>query len=230
MSKVDLEVTNLRLVVNAFRNSVVMLGDRGFDISDLLKVTDQQLEKGFEEQKLIWKVDHLDDENLECFLVMEDPGIIFRSDNMASAMKNVLSRRTEEKMTHVILIFTNPKPTYIEKKINQINRKTDKILKLGLKGQPYLRFQHFSYLEQQTNKTRHELVPLHVKLTEEQKNKVIERLGLGENAMEAFPCILENDPQARWLGLRPGDMCMIVRNSPTVGRAKIFRVCIPKPS
>jgi DNA-directed RNA polymerase subunit H (RpoH/RPB5) len=69
---------------------------------------------------------------------------------------------------------------------------------------------------------KHECVPEHTIATEEEIAKFCK---IHFKDRERFPKILQSDPQAVWLGLRPG-MCVRVRRiSETAGYSYIYRIC-----
>lgn len=83
-------------------------------------------------------------------------------------------------------------------------------------------FFHIKHLV--SNPSRHQYVPVHRKLTEEEIATVLEKYYIrGKNE---FPRILYHvDMQARVLGLVPGDIVEIRRPSPTSGEYIAYRVC-----
>lgn len=64
---------------------------------------------------------------------------------------------------------------------------------------------------------RHELVP---------DAEVAEFCARYHTAKEYFSKLPMSDPQAIWLGLRPGMVVRIIRASETAGEAPIYRICI----
>jgi DNA-directed RNA polymerase subunit H (RpoH/RPB5) len=73
------------------------------------------------------------------------------------------------------------------------------------------------------NISKHVLVPPHRKLTAEEGAAEMERLHVTNKTQ--LPLIKHADPQARFLGLVPGDMVEVLRPSPTAGIARVLRIC-----
>jgi DNA-directed RNA polymerase subunit H (RpoH/RPB5) len=76
----------------------------------------------------------------------------------------------------------------------------------------------------QFNILNHVLVPQHTLLSSEEVLKVMERYNITNKIQ--FPDISRFDPVARAIGLRPGDVCHIVRPSKTAIEANYYRVCV----
>ena len=70
--------------------------------------------------------------------------------------------------------------------------------------------------------TKHELVPKHIILNEDEKAGVLEHYRITDNKL---PRISKFDPVAKFIGLKRGDMCKIIRTSYTAGEEIYYRVC-----
>ena len=76
----------------------------------------------------------------------------------------------------------------------------------------------------QFNILNHVLVPLHTVLPESDVKLIMEKYNITDKSL--FPDISRFDPVARVIGLRPGQVCHIVRPSKTAIEANYYRVCI----
>jgi len=73
------------------------------------------------------------------------------------------------------------------------------------------------------NITHHELVPKHVPLSEEAKAEVLRKYNATDSQL---PQILRTDPVIRYLGVGPGTLIEITRNSVNAGEYITYRIVI----
>ncbi|MCD6157522.1 MAG: DNA-directed RNA polymerase subunit H [Euryarchaeota archaeon] len=69
----------------------------------------------------------------------------------------------------------------------------------------------------------HDYVPAHVKLSEEEVKRVLERYNI---IPQQLPKILSTDPIVQIIGANPGDIIMIIRKSPTGGVSIAYRYVV----
>lgn len=69
----------------------------------------------------------------------------------------------------------------------------------------------------------HELVPKHELLSEEEKEEVLNRY---EVKPHQLPKIKSNDPAAKAIGAKPGNILKITRKSLTAGKAIAYRYVV----
>jgi DNA-directed RNA polymerase subunit H (RpoH/RPB5) len=76
----------------------------------------------------------------------------------------------------------------------------------------------------QYNILNHTLVPPHEIINDKEVDEIMKKYNI-KNKIE-FPEISRFDPVARVIGLRPGDVCKIIRPSKTSITTNYYRVCI----
>jgi len=76
----------------------------------------------------------------------------------------------------------------------------------------------------QYNILNHTLVPPHIPLSDAQVNEIMKRYNITDKTQ--FPDISRFDPVARAIGLRPGQVCKILRSSKTAIEAPYYRICV----
>jgi DNA-directed RNA polymerase subunit H (RpoH/RPB5) len=76
----------------------------------------------------------------------------------------------------------------------------------------------------QFNILKHLLVPEHIIIDDKEVEEVMKKYNI-KSKIE-FPDISRFDPVARVIGLRPGDVCRIIRPSKTAITTEYYRVCI----
>lgn len=84
--------------------------------------------------------------------------------------------------------------------------------------------QIFQLRELMYNPSKHELVPLHEKLTDADAKEFMDQYMLKSKAY--VPVIHKTDVMARWLGLRHGDIVKITRYNETSGEYFYYRCCV----
>lgn len=83
--------------------------------------------------------------------------------------------------------------------------------------------QVFSEKELSFNITKHELVPKHELLTEQETTHIKTRY---KTKLKHFPNLLATDPVAKYYGYIPGSLVRITRKSPTAGEYVSYRVVV----
>lgn len=70
---------------------------------------------------------------------------------------------------------------------------------------------------------KHNLIPKHIKLSEGEKQKVLEKFNI---SLSQLPSIHEDDPAIKDFNAKQGDVIKIVRPSPTASEAVFYRIII----
>lgn len=117
--------------------------------------------------------------------------------------------------SNIILVFSND--TNSTPIVQQLN-KYDKILQKKGGSLQYFHVKNLLF-----NPTKHNLVPKHVKMTQEEISEMMEKYMIKKPQM---PFILHTDVIAKWLGLKHGDVVKIERLNENSGISYYYRVCI----
>ena len=78
------------------------------------------------------------------------------------------------------------------------------------------------------NVTKHKIVPEHIRIPKSEYDKFLPEFldSLHIDSLEKLPKILDSDPVAMFIGLKPGDMCKIIRPSQSAGKHIVYRYCV----
>jgi DNA-directed RNA polymerase I, II, and III subunit RPABC1 len=71
------------------------------------------------------------------------------------------------------------------------------------------------------NITDNYLVPKHILLTPDEKQKVLDQYNT--DTLDSFPILKKDDAQAKYYGMKTGDLCKIIRSCPTAGVSIYYR-------
>lgn len=78
------------------------------------------------------------------------------------------------------------------------------------------------------NCTKHKSVPEHIRIPKSEYEGYLEDFlhSLHIESLNNLPKILDTDPVAMFIGLRPGEMCKIIRPSMSAGKHIVYRYCV----
>ncbi len=80
-------------------------------------------------------------------------------------------------------------------------------------------------LVEEFNILKHELVPEHIILSENEKKKLLEKFKIKPKNL---PKILTTDPVSKVLNAKEGDILKIIRRSETAGTSTYYRIVVKK--
>jgi DNA-directed RNA polymerase subunit H (RpoH/RPB5) len=88
--------------------------------------------------------------------------------------------------------------------------------------------QIFAVRKLMLNITRHKIVPKHQRIPKKIYDEFIEDFLDSHHidSLQCLPKIVESDPVAMFIGLKPGDICKITRPSLSAGKHYVYRYCI----
>jgi DNA-directed RNA polymerase subunit H (RpoH/RPB5) len=199
------------------KNIEEMLVDRGDDVLSFREMLLSLNKEDFETDKHVINVQTLKtsilyalSKNLRKTIINELKEKLKDSDNISEFTNKYGGKN------NIIIVFNNESISTAVK--SQLN-KYDKIFQ---KNGGHL--QYFSSQQLMFNPTKHEYVPKHTKLTEDEVKEFMKEY-LTRSKMHMH-VILQNDPIAKWIGLKHGDIVRIDRYNENSGESFSYRSCI----
>ncbi|KAH3898783.1 DNA-directed RNA polymerases I, II, and III subunit RPABC1 [Saccharomycodes ludwigii] len=208
---------NISRLWRAYRTVKEMVRDRGYFITQ--EEIDLSLEDfkskycdsmGKPQRKMMSFQLNPTDDSLEKFPEMGSLWVEFCDESSVGVktMKNFVIHMTEKNYQTGIFVYQNGV--------------TPSAMRLIPTAQPAI-IETFHEGALVVNITHHELVPKHIKLSQEEKQNLLKRYRLKESQL---PRIQRMDPVALYLGLKRGEVVKIIRNSETSGRYASYRICL----
>jgi DNA-directed RNA polymerase subunit H (RpoH/RPB5) len=199
------------------KNIEEMLVDRGDNVLSFREMLLSLNKEDFETDKHVINVQTLKtsilyalSKNLRKTIINELKEKLKDSDNISEFTNKYGGKN------NIIIVFNNESISTAVK--SQLN-KYDKIFQ---KNGGHL--QYFSSQQLMFNPTKHEYVPKHTKLTEDEVKEFMKEY-LTRSKMHMH-VILQNDPIAKWIGLKHGDIVRIDRYNENSGESFSYRSCI----
>jgi DNA-directed RNA polymerase I, II, and III subunit RPABC1 len=182
-----------------------MLEDRGFEISD-------------EDKNM----------NYEDFTNrLEENAIQIVANNIKNPLKIayvtfILDSKSFSKKDLVVLkaMINEKYPTNEVSVIIVQDKQTPQIAK-ELQNDEYKLYEIFSMKNLMFNITHHEIVPKHILMNQDEVDMILKQY---QTTRAQLPKLLTTDPVAKYYGMKAGDVCKIIRQSPMTGESYYYRI------
>jgi DNA-directed RNA polymerase subunit H (RpoH/RPB5) len=125
--------------------------------------------------------------------------------------ENQKKEMAKKEQTIVVVLKTNASPS-VQKSVQSIYKETG------------IYVQIFSIRTLMFNIIKHEYVPKHIRLPIFEFEKIKDKFQI--KSPEQLPHILQDDPVAKFIGLRPNELCKIIRPSLNAGIHEVYRYCV----
>ena len=213
------------------RNIVMdMLSDRGYTESikkNYSDITFDEFEKLYTEQNInIYAYKTENDITTQCIVYFVDPNSMAGKNKQQFGVLASSIEKTFAKDSNINLIFiaddkeVNPQMSNIEKYVSSYNLTYNEINPSEYRMIAEL----FNYSAVSINITKHDLVPIHILLKDEEVEAVLREKSVGKNNL---PKIEDTDPICKYYGGKIGDVFKIFRKSPTTGISPpVYRVVV----
>lgn len=186
------------------RKTVIeMVEDRKYIVPDSDKINFEEFSAQF------------DAKNLDIFIPDENKSPIyihFHNENKSLAksdLKNLVESLIEKYNNHEIKIIILLKEKGNGSILKEINKEIYKNVEIFMNKNMIF------------NITHHELVPKHIILNEEECAELLDKYS---TTLNKLPKMLKTDPIAQYFGMKPNQVCKIIRNSPEVGEYISYRL------
>lgn len=124
-------------------------------------------------------------------------------------MKDIRAVMDSKNVRHTIIVYNQSITSFAKQYIDEMIRED-------------IRVEIFKQSELYFNITKHELVPKHTLLTEDEKNALVKTLRITPIQL---PHIRRTDAMAKYMGLTKGDVVRIDRKSEISERSIYYRIC-----
>ena len=197
---------------------VEMLTMRGYDVSPYSNFSINEIEAMFKgiEKKTTAQLGSLD-----MTVVNKLGGKLYVKYLLASKLRNANFKTLIDEMLTEFLHSGDEVIFILKDSVNNMEA-FDSMLE-GYLSSTGVYIQIFSLDNLSFNITKHELVPKMRIMSPEERDIILDRFQATPSQM---PQILKSDPQAKFLGVRRGDMCEIIRASETAGYSYTYRMCL----
>ena len=192
-----------------YRTIANMLDKRGYMVPRALRdITPSEFKERFGEhpnrESLTILVEKADDENNQLF-------VFFPEDEKVGVkpIKVYTDKMRAEKVSNAIMVLRVDITPFAKQAVQEMSDS--------------FRIEHFKESELLVDITKHQLVPEHQILTPNEKSELLKRYRLKDSQL---PRIQSNDPVARYLGMKRGQVVKIIRPSETAGRYVTYRICM----
>eukprot|EP00344_Euplotes_crassus_P000123 CAMPEP_0197009428 /NCGR_PEP_ID=MMETSP1380-20130617/50069_1 /TAXON_ID=5936 /ORGANISM="Euplotes crassus, Strain CT5" /LENGTH=186 /DNA_ID=CAMNT_0042430669 /DNA_START=45 /DNA_END=605 /DNA_ORIENTATION=- len=184
-----------------------MLADRGYIIPHKkLAQTFEEFKEGLGDDRFLTMSATKDDDSHDKRIL-----VFFPEEEKLSQdhIKNYITKLHDNDILHCILVVKGKITPSAEKMIREFESS--------------LTIEVFNEKEMYVNITRHEYVPKHVLLSNDEKKELLKRYKIKDFQL---PKILKGDAIARYLGLKRSNVVKIIRSSETAGKYITYRLCI----
>ena len=196
---------------SAFRTALEMADDRGYFVSkELQDISTEAFKDNYNRFKLengfvLLLTKPESEEKLLVYFARYERAI------SGEDIKRFATKMGEERVFCGVIISNKDLSPSADKLIRDINTESS------------FKIEHFLVQNLLVNITHHELVPKHMIASEEEKKAVLKKYRVKESQL---PKILVNDPVAKYLGVRRGQLVKIIRDSETAGKHVVYRIAV----
>ena len=200
---------NTSLIYNSRKYILEILEERGFDVTEYSNFSMNELNIIIQNNQLDMIVNNKDEKKIYIRYHINKP---LRQNNITEYIDDLFNiENTLTKNDDLIIIIKEEPNDTIEKAIRD----------LWIKDNIYLSIINIKRL--QFNILKHQLVPKHIILSKDEEIEFKNKFNIQKN--NEIPDINYLSPVSQVLGIRPGNICKIIRSSRTSIQSEFYRIC-----
>ena len=208
-------------LINLFtirNNAIDMLIDRKYDKDFLVdnhrNIEFSEFQQIYKDNGLNIKVKHTDTNEIAILYFYNYRDKLKKED--INAIIEEIKMEIDKNFKYKLILIIKEKPhSLIIKRITAINNFNEDEDEINLN------IQLFYYKELIFNITKHERVPTHIVLTENEKAELLDMYKISENKLPQYSIA---DPVVKYYGVSHGNVFKIIRNSKTAGTGITYRI------
>jgi DNA-directed RNA polymerase I, II, and III subunit RPABC1 len=187
------------------KTSIEMLEDRGFEVSQEDKnMNYEDFTNRLDENAIQLVATHRKNPIKMAYVVFILDSKSFSKKDLV-ALKALIDEKYPSNEMTVIIVQDKQTPQIAKELLND----------------EYKLYEIFSMKNLMFNITHHEIVPQHILLSPEEAEKILKQY---QTTKVQLPKLLTTDPVAKYYGMKAGDICKIIRQSPMTGESYYYRI------
>jgi len=187
------------------KTSIEMLEDRGFEVSEEDKnMNYEDFTNRLEENAIQLIAVHRNNPIKMAYITFILDAKSFSKKDLV-ALKALIDDKYPTNEMAVIIIQDKQTPQITKELLND----------------EYKLYEIFSMKNLMFNITHHEIVPKHILLNQEEADQMLKQY---QSTRAQLPKLLTTDPVAKYYGMKAGDVCKIIRQSPMTGESYYYRI------
>jgi DNA-directed RNA polymerases I, II, and III subunit RPABC1 len=184
-----------------------MLSDRNFIIPKEEQITFEEFEVKFINNNFNIYIDSGNDELGKIYIYFHNENKSLAKSELRNILNKLIETYEDENIKLIILLKEEKGLSTITKEITKEEYKNVEVFM-----NKYMMF----------NITHHQYVPQHIIMNEKDEHELLDKFSITKHKL---PKILKSDPIAKYYGMKPNQICKIIRKSPEVGEAIYYRIC-----
>jgi DNA-directed RNA polymerase I, II, and III subunit RPABC1 len=186
------------------RKTVIeMIQDRGFSIPESENISFEVFMLKYENNNLDIFIENEDGRKIYTHFHNEIKS--FRKLDLKNIMQKVMSTYNDPEITLILILREKENSSVSKELIKDSFKNVEVFLKKNM----------------MFNITHHVYVPKHIVLTPDEEKEVLEKYSTTKGKL---PKMSKNDPIAKYYGMKPDQICKIIRRSPEVGESIYYRL------